>query len=234
MYLTRLKNALYIREGIITMNEITKAEMRKRLGNITQLQELLFGEKIEEYNCKLEQYDQKLTQIEANSQKFQLAIEERIANLEKKLIHNINSVTNSLERKIKYLNISAQQEQNKLQQGLDSISQHTYENIDLLQNSISANTNSLKMEINQTKSTLDKDMQLLKQQVFEKLESNLSELSSNKIARGDLAEVLFEICLKLKETDVDLTLSESEENQEIAESNQAHTDLMLPENNHKN
>lgn len=214
------------------MNEITKAEMRKRLGNITQLQELLFGEKIEEYDCKLEQYHQKLHQIEANSQKFQLAIEQRIMNLEKKLIHNINSVTNSLEKRIKYINTSAQQEQSKLEQGLDSISQHIYDNIDILQNSINANTNNLKTEINQTKSTVDQDIQLLKQQVFEKLESNLSELSSNKISRGDLAEVLFEICLKLKETDVNLTLSKNKENQEIAESNQTYTDLMLSENNH--
>lgn len=216
------------------MNEITKAEMRKRLGNITQLQELLFGEKIEEYNHKLEQYHQQLNQIEANSQKFQLVIEERITNLEKKLLNNISSVTNSLERKIKYINVSTQQEQTKLQQELDSISKNIYENVDLLQNSINTNTNSLKTEINQTKSTVDQDIQLLKQQLLEKLDSNLSELSSSKISRGDLAEVLFELCLKLKGTDIDQGLSKSEENQELTESNQAHADLMLPDNNHHN
>ena len=39
------------------MNEISKAEMRQRLGNISQLQELLFGEQIEQYNSQIEQHD---------------------------------------------------------------------------------------------------------------------------------------------------------------------------------
>ena len=54
---------------------MTKAEIRKRLGNITQLQELLFGEQIDEYNFKLEQYQQKLNQLEANTQRSQLVID---------------------------------------------------------------------------------------------------------------------------------------------------------------
>ena len=85
------------------MNKITKAEIRKRLGNINQLQELLFGEQIDEYNLKLKQYDQKLNQLEANNQRFQLVIDERITQLENRLLQRINSVANSLEKKIKYL-----------------------------------------------------------------------------------------------------------------------------------
>lgn len=211
------------------MNEITKAEIRKRLGNITQLQEVLLGEQIEEYNHKLEQYRQKISQIEANSQKFQQVTEERITQLEKNLILRLNSIANALEKKIKYVNTVAQQEQSKLQEELNSVSQHNYENIDLLQNSINTNNNSLKTEIIQTKSALEQDLQQLKQQIFEKLESNLLELSTNKISRNDLAEVLFELCLKLKETDVNMAMSNSEENSQISQSNHIHADLMLPE-----
>lgn len=209
------------------MNEITKAEIRKRLGNITQLQELLFGEQIDEYNHKLEQYSQKINQIEANSQKFQQFIEERITQLEKKQILRLNSVANALEKKIKYVNIVAQQEQAKIQEELNSISQHSYKNIDLLQNSINDHKNSLKTEIIETKSDLEQDLQQLKQQIFEKLESNILELSTNKISRSDLAEVLFELCLKLKDTDVNMEFSNCEENLTSSESNHAHSDLIL-------
>ena len=90
--------------------------MRKRLGNITQLQDLLFGEQINQYNHKLEQYNQRLNHLEANSQKFQLFIEERMAQLENKLLHKINAIANSLERKIKYVNLTAQEEHSKIQQ----------------------------------------------------------------------------------------------------------------------
>ncbi|MEM8674052.1 MAG: hypothetical protein AAGF83_09305 [Cyanobacteria bacterium P01_G01_bin.67] len=201
------------------MNKITKAEIRKRLGNINQLQELLFGEQIDEYNLKLKQYDQKLNQLEANNQRFQLVIDERITQLENRLLQRINSVANSLEKKIKYLNLSIHEKHNTLQEELDIVSEQSCENLDFLQNSLNANTNSLKGEITQTKSALDRDMQLLKQQVWEKLESNLSELSSNKVSRTDLAEVLFELCLKLKRTDIEPELPESKDNRELSESN---------------
>ncbi|HEY9771880.1 MAG TPA: hypothetical protein V6C71_25840 [Coleofasciculaceae cyanobacterium] len=211
------------------MNEITKAEMRKRLGNITQLQDLLFGEQINQYNHKLEQYNQRLNHLEANSQKFQLLIEERMAQLENKLLHKINAIANS-QRKIKYVNLTAQQEQSKIQQQLDTLSQHSYENIDFLQNSLNAKANSLKMEIAQSKSASDQDLQLLKQQIFEKLESSLTELSTNKVSRGDLAEVLFELCLKLKKTDANLELPESVADDKSEQSEfDTHADLMLPE-----
>lgn len=206
------------------MNQITKAEMRKKLSNITQLQELLFGEQIDEYNHKLEQHNQRLNQLEANSQKFQFVIEERIERLESNLLHKLNSIANSLERKIKYLSLTTKEEQSEIRQELNSLSQHSYDSIDFLQNSLNSYTNSLKTEITESKAASDRDLQLLKQQISEKLESNLSDLSSNKVSRTDLAEVLFELCLKLKgaEADVESPNAENEaENQTV--------DLMLPE-----
>ncbi|MEM8718352.1 MAG: hypothetical protein AAGE84_03450 [Cyanobacteria bacterium P01_G01_bin.39] len=185
------------------MTNITKAEIRKRLGNITQLQELLFGEQIDEYNHKFERYNQKLNQLEANTQRFQLVIDERISQLENRLLQKINSVSSSSEKKIKYLNLSIHDKHHQFQQQLDAISQQSNDNIDFLQNNLNANTNSLKGEITQTKSAIERDIQLLKQQVLEKLESNLSDLSTNKVSRTDLAEVLFELCLKLKGTDAE-------------------------------
>lgn len=200
------------------MTKMTKAEIRKRLGNITQLQELLFGEQIDKYNFKLEQYQQKLNQLEANTQRSQLLIDERLAQLETRLLQKINSVANSLEKKISYLNLSVHEKHQQLQQELNTVSQHNSDNIDFLQNSLNTNTNSLKGEITQTKSAIDRDLQLLKQQVLEKLECNLSDLANDKISRTDLAEVLFELCLKLKGAD----------------SNIVNIDRELPESTHKN
>ncbi len=212
------------------MNEITKAEMRKRLGNITQLQDLLFGEQINQYNHQLEQYNQRLNHLEANLQKFQLVIEERMVQLENKLLHKISLTDNSLERKIKYVNLTDQENHSKMQQELDALSQHSYENLDFLQNSLNAKVHSLKAEIAQSKSACDHDLQLLKQQIFDKLESNLAELSTNKVSRSDLAEVLFELCLKLKGTDANLELPESTADEKADKSEfDTPADLMLPE-----
>jgi hypothetical protein len=212
------------------MNDIAKAEMRKRLGNITKLQEILFGEQVEAYNQKFKQYDHRLNQLENSQHKFQLLMEERFQQLENKILHQINSLANSLEKKIKYLDITTKEEHQRIQQELDIISQHNYDNIDFLQNSLNTHANSLKTEITQSKTALDRDLQLLKQQVFTQLDSNLSELSTAKVSRSDLSEILFELCLKLKESNDDFTIAKNQEQQQLkAQTSQDHVDLMLPE-----
>ena len=204
------------------MNQITKAEMRKRLGNITQLQDLLFGEKIEKYDSQLEQYSQRLQQLESETKKFHLIVKERLEQLEESLGNKINSVASTLEKRIKYLEINTQAEQIKIQQEIDALSQNSYDNIDFLQKSLNANTNSLKTEITQSKVALDRDLQLLKQQIFERLESNLAELSASKVSRSTLAEVLFELCLKVKGSDFNFE-------QEETKTEEASVDFILPE-----
>ncbi|MGL5940632.1 MAG: hypothetical protein ACRC2S_09630 [Waterburya sp.] len=212
------------------MNEITKAEMRKRLGNITKLQEILFGEQVEAYNQKFKQYNHRLNQLENSQHKFQLVMEERFQQLETKILHQINSLANSLEKKIKYLDLTTKEEHQKIQQELDIISQHNYDNIDFLQNSLNAHASSLKTEITQSKTALDRDLQLLKQQVFSQLDSNLSELSTAKVSRSDLSEILFELCLKLKESGDDFNIADNQDQQKLkAQTNQDHVDLILPE-----
>lgn len=208
------------------MNEITKDRLRQRLSNISQLQELLFGEEIDKYNQRLEQYEQRLERLEANHREFQSAISERLKNFENDLTAKIDSFNSSLETKIKYVNLKSQEEQHKIQQQLNSLSQHSYKNIDLLRDSLNANINNLKSEIVRTKSASDEDLQLLKQQIAEKLEYNLAKLSNGKVSREDLAEVLFEMCLKLKGSEVNLALPS-----EADDENRVQNDLMLPENN---
>ena len=199
------------------MNETTKAEIRQRLSNITQLQDILLGDKIDEYNYKFEQHNERLDFIEANLQKFKLVIEERITQLENELLARIDSMDRSLGKKITYLNSTTREARLKLQQDLDSVSQNNHKNLDFIQNSLNANTNSLKTEITQAKSALERDMQLLKQQVLEKLESNLTQLTTDKISRQDLAEVLFELSLELQGTESSLKLPESKLVQSLPE-----------------
>lgn len=196
--------------------------MRKRLGNITQLQDLLFGEHIEKYDSKLDQYNQRLNQLESETKKFRLVVDERLDQLEASLVHKITSVASSLEKRIKFLDINTHEEQIKMQQEIDTISQNTYDNIDYLQKSLNAHTSSLKSEITQSKAALDRDLQLLKQQIYERLESNVADLSTNKVSRSALAEVLFELCLKMRETNLDLEAKN-------ADPEEANVDLILPE-----
>lgn len=204
------------------MNEITKAEMRQKLGNISQLQDLLFGEQIEQYDRKLTEHARKISQIELKQTEFQLAVKKRLEKLEIQLTHKLDTINNTLEKKLKYIEVSTKEEQAKIQQDLNTISQYSYENIDFLQNNLNTQTNNLKTEIAQSKVAIDRDLQLLKQQVTDKLQTSLAKLSTGKVSRNDLADLLFELCLKVKEPDTNLELPQGIDNGNIV-------DLVLPE-----
>jgi len=168
------------------MNEITKAEIRKKLGNISQLRELLLGDQLAEYN-------QRLDSLETNLQQSQAAIAARLTQLEQKLLEQINSVASSGEQRSKYYYLKTQSEQQQLQEEIEHLSQSNQESIGSLHQSLNT-------EIAQSKSDLYQDITLFKKELSYKLENHLQELTTNKISHTDLAEVLLELSLKLKET----------------------------------
>ena len=184
------------------MNEVTKAEIRKRLGNISQLRELLLGDKIDEYDRKLEQYQLKLDNLELNLQQSQTATNQSIARLESKMLQRMEAIAKILADRTEYHRLETKGHQDKLQQELDDLANYSHDNIDLLQKSFNTDINSLKIEIAQSKLDLDRDLSLFKQELLDRFEVHFLELANNKISRTDLAEVLFELCLKLKETDI--------------------------------
>ena len=204
--------------------EITKEEIRKRLGNVSQLQDLLLGDKIEEYEASFAQNSQRLDTLESSLIKFQSGVNERLNKMQDSLSREINAAVDSLEKKIKYLSLTTHEETNKLKQEIEDKSRTAFQNIDTLQNNLRSETSYLKDELFQTRNSLGEDLQSLKQQVLGKLENNLSELTENKVSRTDLAEVLFELCLKVKGTDFVPSLPEATEGQ-------VKTEFILPENN---
>ncbi len=204
------------------MTEITKEEMRSRLGNITQLQELLFGDKIKEYNYKFEQNQKHIQKLEADINKLRLNLENNLKQLEISLNHKIDFAVDSLEKKLKYLSLTTQNETSKLKQEVKNISKTSYDSLDSIQENLNSQTGNLKTELVKTKGVIDKDIQTLRRKLLEKIEKNFSEVSDKKVSRSDLAEILFELCLKVKGTDFVSDLKE-------AANNGIKADFLLPE-----
>lgn len=201
------------------MNEITKAEIRKRLGNITQLQELLLGDKIDEYNYKLQEYQLKIDALATKLEDSQTTIDKRLSQLESKLLRKIELVVNTVDKRQKYDRAQSQSEQHKLQQEIDTISSYSHENIDFLRRKINDNTNSLKLDISQSKSDLTRELSLFRQHITSQINRDLTQLTERKISRTDLADVLFDLCLELKETDKNLGLTQQADTESTEQAN---------------
>ena len=204
------------------MVDISKEQMRERLGNIEQIRELLFGNKIKEYEQYFENYEHRLDKIQSELSEFQTEISDRFTKIQDSISKDIRAAVDSLEKKLKYLSLTTHEETSKLQQEIKLAGQKTSHDIDSLSKTVTTKNNLLKDELSQTRDSLEKDIQNLKSQFFEELEKGLANFKEAKVSRNDLAEVLFELCLKVKGTDFVPDLQEAAENQ-------LQTDFLLPE-----
>jgi hypothetical protein len=175
--------------------ELDREAIRNRLGNIAQLQELLFGDYIERYDRQFKKLESDLSQLQAN-------FTEHLAQLQANFDRELNSLAVTFDKKLESLTLTNQIENSKLQQELQAKTKINEENVTFLQNSFKLQTKFLKDELLQTREALEVDQKLLKQQLLNKIEQGLSELNSSKISRRDLGDILFELCLKLKGTEL--------------------------------
>lgn len=204
------------------MAELTKEEMRDRLGNVEQIRNLLFGRNIEEYEQRFENCENRLDKIESDLSELGSQMRDRLTQIEESLLSEMRSTADSLEKKLKYLSLTTHDEITKLQQEIKLTDRKHTSNLNSLQINLVDKTNSLQTELDQSRDKLTKELQVLKEQVFEDIEQRFSNLENVKVSRVDLAEVLFELCLKIKGTEFIPDLKEAAENQ-------TQTDFLLPE-----
>ncbi len=214
------------------MAEMANDDMRRKLGNLTQIRELLFGEQIEDYNNRFQQYQRQLEELDANLQalesnleQFKLEQKNRLDQLQNDLSNEISTAINSLEKKLQYLGLNTSNEVAKINKDIEIKTQRNSQIIDAVSKRFDTQNLRLKEEIEQTRTSLEKDLTSLKQELLEILEQDLANFSKNNLSRHDLADLLFEICLKIKGTDVKPELFDSTDDNE-----QMKAELILPGN----
>lgn len=197
------------------MAELNKQDMRDRLGNVEQIREILFG-------TQLRDYEQRIEKLEADSAAMNQELRDRLDQMQSTLSGELKAITDSLEKKLKYLSLTTHDETTKLWQKLEQTSQKNYNILETLNKTFTSKTASLREELTQTQEQFQTESQSLKVKIFEELEKCFSTLRDAKVSRVDLAEVLFELCIKVKGTEFVPDLKEAMENH-------LQTDFLLPE-----
>ncbi len=176
------------------MADISKEEMRERLGNIDQIRDILFGGQSREYNNRFEQLESNLSLVQQN-------LQDRIEQMRTALLSELQTSVDVVEKKIKTLTLSTQEETADLRHQLEGTNRKFAHNIDAIRENLDGQTNTMKSEISQSRDKLHEEIQTLRTQVFEELERRFSHLSEGKVARGEMAEILFEVGMRLKKTE---------------------------------
>ncbi|MDJ0599707.1 MAG: hypothetical protein QNJ37_12805 [Crocosphaera sp.] len=180
------------------MAGITRDEMRDRLGNIEQVRDLLFGHKIREYEQRFQQCEQTIDKLTQELSVFERETRDRLDQLQDSLTTEIRSVINSLEKKLKYLSMTTQEQFHQLETSLDSTAKNSSHQIESLNQTVTEETNYLRNDLTQTKDKLEKSMQSLREQVFDIIKKESLTLKDHKVSRTELADLLFELCVKIK------------------------------------
>ncbi len=101
-------------------------------------------------------------------------------------------------KKIKAVNLNAQDESQDIRQQLDRINKIFSNTIEALDEALDKQTSSLKSELSETRNSLHEDVRNLRTYVLEEIERHFSNLRQSKVSRDDMAEILFELGMRLK------------------------------------
>ncbi|MCH4903575.1 hypothetical protein GSN00_04075 [Cylindrospermopsis raciborskii CHAB3438] len=224
------------------MNELTKSDLRERLGNIDQIRDILIGPHLREYNNRLEQLERGLASV-------QYELRNRGEETRQTILVELNATADLLEKKIRNLIIKDEEEKFNLNQQIDNINKRILTATQELQDSVTAELDELaenadkrfksiqtkdeeeKLEIRQqielvnkrlggsietvketfqqqtktlqenlqaTRSKLQDEITELRAQTIEELERYSSILTQEKVSKDDMAELLFELGLRLQ------------------------------------
>ncbi len=200
------------------MAEITKEEMRERLGNIDQIRDIIFGAQLREYDNRFDKIDSDLSMMQQDMQA-------RTEQIKTVLSGEMRAAVDSFEKKIKSITLNTQEESADLRQQIDRVNRKFSSSIEALDEAIDNQTSSLRDELSQTRDRLSEESRTLKTQVFEELDRRFSMLRDVKVSRDDMAEILFELGMRLKGTEFVPELKGVTDNK-------LNSDFLLPERHH--
>lgn len=200
------------------MAEITKEEMRERLGNIDQIRDIIFGAQLREYDNRFDKIDSELSMMQQDMQA-------RIEQIKTVLTGEMRAAVDSFEKKIKSISLNTQEESADLRQQIDRVNRKFSSSIEALDEAIDNQTTSIRDELSQTRERLSEETRTLKTQVFEELDRRFSMLREVKVSRDDMAEILFELGMRLKGTEFVPELKGVTDNK-------LNNEFLLPERHH--
>ncbi len=227
------------------MNDVTRADLRDRLGNIDQIRDILFGSQLREYSNRLDQTETSLSVLQQEirdrtdelKQVFSTELQAAIESFDKRLktaalkdeeekseirqqLELLNKRVNStadevrlqlateiqgavdnLDKRLRSLSSKDDEEKADLRQQLDRMSKRLTANVERLDEALDKQTTSIRDDLFSSREKLQEDVLSLRTQIFEEMERRVSVLTGSKVSRDDMAEILFELGLRLKGTE---------------------------------
>lgn len=176
------------------MNQLKKEEIYDKLGNIDQIRDIIFGAQLRDYNTRFDK-------LESDLGNFRQELIDRIQEVKTTNIAELRSAVDIVDKRIKALQLTGEEERNDLRQIIDRTHRKSSSNFEKLSEDLEATTGLLRDNLSESKAKLQEDIRNLRNYVQEELERRLSAIGNIKVSRDDMAEILFELGMRLKGTE---------------------------------
>jgi vacuolar-type H+-ATPase subunit I/STV1 len=176
------------------MADITKEEIKERLGNIDQIRDIIFGAHLREFGGRFEK-------LESDLANLQQEMRDRDEDIKEFFSSELRVAIESLEKKLKTVTASTQEETSDLRQQVDRINKKVTVSLQELDEEVDGLRSATREEISQTREKLQDEVKTLRTNVFEELDRQFSMLRVAKVSKEDMAEILFELGMRLRGTE---------------------------------
>lgn len=173
------------------MSQPTNKVQVEKLDSLHQIRDIIVGPQLRELNRRLEK-------IESDLRTLQEEMHHRMNETRNALSKELRIAVESLARKIGSLSLATQQEWTDLRQQFEQAETRLSNRLRALDKEIEAGITSLQKEFSQTLDKFREEMQNLRTQIHEELDRRLSMLESVEISKDEMAEILFELGMRLK------------------------------------
>lgn len=176
------------------MSQMSKDDVRERLGNIDQIRDIILG-------TQLREYENRFSKLESDISLLQQQMRSHIEQLKSNFSAELKSGFETLDKKLKSLNLTTQEETLDLRQQVDRLNKKFSSSVQSLDETLDNQTTSIRDEIFQTKVHLQDDVTALRDLILEEIDRRFSQLTDTKVSKDDMAETLFALGMRLKETE---------------------------------
>ncbi|MBD2515369.1 hypothetical protein H6G93_10170 [Nostoc sp. FACHB-973] len=176
------------------MNQISRDDVRERLGNIDQIRDIIFG-------TQLRDYENRFSKLESDISLLQQQTRSHVEQLKSNFSAELKAGFEAVDKKLKSLNITTQEETLDLRQQVDRLNKKFSSSVQSLDDALDSQTTSIRDEIFQTKAQLQDDVTALRDLILEEIDRRFSQLTNTKVSKDDMAETLFALGMRLKETE---------------------------------
>ena len=170
-------------------------DLRDRLGSVDRVREILFG-------SQLRTYEQRFGQLESELKLLQQDFQEELGELEITFEKDLKEALAGVDEQLRGVQGQRQSSLEELRSQTDRASVQLQNVLSTVDESLERRTKELDRQLLELRDSLQGNVRELRQELFNALERHLATLTSFKMNRNDMADLLFQASMQARDEDL--------------------------------